>query len=192
MSSTPLRSATQVFAARGEEERRRISVKIRIQEDIREKRDDIPGDLWSMIQTLTDNFPNRSTHALEDDAFYLELENALETAESCFRVFRCRYSGYNQRGLRPVVHKVFEEIIKLIKDTMMTMQRISYYKGRLYSVVEIIRENYEIYNNLILVMTQSATYNNTTISDEWAKRINTALSSGNRRTSKSKSFRKCR
>ena len=169
-------------------------MKIRIQEDIREERDDIPGDLWSIIQTLTDNFPNRLTHSLEDeeDALYLELKNTLETAESCFRVFRCRYNGYNRRGLRPVVLRVLEEIIKVTKDTMMTLQRVSYYKGRLYSVVEIIQENCEVYNNLILVMAQSATYDNTTISEEWAKRISTALGSGDRKTSKSKSFRKCR
>ena len=161
---------------------RALAVKIQILESSREERGEVPCDLWGIIQTMTNKFPTASQDILSEETYLLDLKETLTNAESCFRVFKCRYRKYSKRELRPVIHKLFGHIINLIEDTIIYVKRAkqnTHIEARGKNGESKIRERLQgkssVYDNLVLLMSEASTYKDESISEGWQEKINYIL-----------------
>ena len=189
MGSTTFKSSTKILRRYTRSEKNRASIKIQIRDDYRERRGEIPCDLWGIIQTMTDSFPFEPADVVNDADFYSGLEETLDKVNSCFMVFKCRYNNYNIRGELPVVYRIFEQIVGLLERALGSLKEA---REHLYDrscgndncncIEEVFRGKGDIFNNLILIMTEGTAYKESTLSNEWIQKINVALHSDDRGT----------
>ena len=184
--STRHKTVSEAYIRRTKSERATTRIRIQVQDQFREERGEIPGDLWSMIQTMTNSFPQKPSSPIEDKNYSLSLEETLSKVNDCFKVFKCRYSKYTMRGALPVIYRIFIELIELLEDCLVKLRRVQndlVYKKHSDTVHNNIKngifEKVDVYNNMVLLMTQASSHN--IISYAWLQRINIALHSDDRR-----------
>ena len=180
--STSLGSTTYCNP-RGTDEARRISIRIQVLDDFRARRGEISGDVWSIIETMNDSFPLEPQDMLLDDSYLRALTDTFNTVQSCFKVFTSRYT-HNARGTLPIMQLIFKEVLKLVTDALENVKELIQHRlsapcgrHRCRCVASSFKGKSDVYNNLITLMTQVATFKNEDNINYWINTINFALDS---------------
>ena len=177
--STRHKSVSEIYIHRTRSERAATRVRILVQDQTREERGDIPCDLWSIFQTMTNGFPAKPSNSDESENYNQELEETLDNVRNCFKVFVCRYSKYTIRGALPVIQRIFMELVELLENCLLDLRQMEHNKTCNNPSQDFRREEIfgkvDVYNNMVLLMTQATTYRHSVICDTWLHRINTAL-----------------